>query len=99
MCRAELFPAGRGGARMKIRKAGRGKDENPRVSLGRGGAKKHVNQLIQNFDKSALIVTGGLYYSMVLSPAGFVNFCGRGKACFLRGGASIPGVWAVMPFD
>ena len=87
MCGAELFPKGRG------------EDENPRGGLGHGRAKKHVNQLIQNFDKSALIVTGGLYYSMVLRPAGFVNFCGRGKACFLRGGASIPGVWAVIPFD
>ena len=33
--------------------AGRGKDENPRGGPGRGGAKKRVNQLIQNLDKSA----------------------------------------------
>ena len=54
MCGAELFPAGRG------------KDENPRGGAKmkirgavRGGAKKRVNQLIQKFDKSAYIVTGG----------------------------------------
>ena len=34
MCRAELFPAGRG------------EDENPQGGPGRGGAKKNVNQLI-----------------------------------------------------
>ena len=43
--------------------AGRGDDENPQGGVGgtkmkmrgaaRGGAKKHVNHLIQNFDKSA----------------------------------------------
>ena len=44
---------------MWIRGAGRGKEENPRGGPGRGGAKKRVNPLIQNFDKSAQIVTGG----------------------------------------
>ena len=39
--------------------AGRGEDENPRGGPGRGRAKKRVNQLIQKFDKSAYIVTGG----------------------------------------
>ena len=34
MCRAELFPAGRG------------EDENPRGGPGRGGARKRVNRLI-----------------------------------------------------
>ena len=34
--------------------AGRGEDKNPR-----GGAKERVNRLIQKFDKSAYIVTGG----------------------------------------
>ena len=33
--------------------AGWGEDENPRGGPGRGGAKKRVNQLIQNFDKGA----------------------------------------------
>ena len=32
---------------------GRGEDENPRGGPGRGGAKKRVNRMIQNFDKSA----------------------------------------------
>ena len=45
--------AGRGGATMKIRRVGRGEDENPRGGPGRGGANKRVNRLIQKFDKSA----------------------------------------------
>ena len=63
MGRAELFPAGRGedenprggagwgGAKVKIRGAGR--DGAGRGGAGRGGAKKRVNRLIQKFDKSA----------------------------------------------
>ena len=49
MCGAELFPAGRGGARKKIRGAGEGENL-------RGGAKECVNRLIQKFNKSAYIV-------------------------------------------
>ena len=48
------------GAGQRRKSAGRGEDENPRGGPGQGRAKKHVNQLIQNFDKSAKIVTGGL---------------------------------------
>ena len=59
MCGAEFFPAGRGGVGRECKSAGRGKDEIPRGGPGRGGAKKRVNQLIQKFDKSAYIVTGG----------------------------------------
>ena len=63
---AELFPAGRG------------EDENPR-----GGAKvkirakKRVNQLIQNFNRSALIVTGGFvlqYGVLIKENITFSNF-------------------------
>ena len=46
MCRAELFPAGRGRARTKIRGAGR-----RWKSAGRGGAKERVNPLIQKSTK------------------------------------------------
>ena len=59
MCGAELFPAGRGGARIKIRGAVRGGAKMKIRGAVRGGAKKRVNQLIQKFDKSAYIVTGG----------------------------------------
>ena len=44
--RGSPFSAGRGGV-------GRGEDENPRGGPGRGGAKKRVNRMIHNFDKSA----------------------------------------------
>ena len=53
--RGELIPAG-AGRRLKYTGRGgvaRGEDENPQGGLGRGGAKKRVNQLIQSFDKSA----------------------------------------------
>ena len=48
--------------------AGRAEDENPRGVPGRGGAKKRVNQLIQNFNRSALIVTRGfvLQYGVLI---------------------------------
>ena len=60
--RGGAFSSGamRGGAGRGQKSAGRGEDENPRGGPGQGRAKKHVNQLIQNFDKSAKIVTGGL---------------------------------------
>ena len=47
--RGEIFPTG-GAVRGR---AGRGKDENPQGGPGRGGAKKRINQLIQNLDKIA----------------------------------------------
>ena len=64
MCGAELFPAGRGGARTKIRGAGRGEGENPR-----GGAKERVNWLIQKFDNSACIVMEifVVYYDVLIN--------------------------------
>ena len=43
----------RGGAFSSGGGAGWGEDENPRGGPGRGGEKKRVNQLIQNFDKGA----------------------------------------------
>ena len=45
-------------------RAGRGEEENLR-----GGSKKRINQLIQKFDKSAEVVTGGilLQYSFIQS--------------------------------
>ena len=51
------------GAGRGWKSAGRVEYKNPR-----GGAKKHVNQLIQNFDKSAWIVTGGfvLQYGVLI---------------------------------
>ena len=50
--------AGRGGARIKIRRAVR----------GGAGQKRRVNQLIQKLDKSAQIVTGGfvLQYGILI---------------------------------
>ena len=45
--------AGRGGKFAGQGGVGRGVDENPRGCPGRGGAKKRLNQLIRNFDKSA----------------------------------------------
>ena len=53
MCGAELFPAGRGEDENPRGGVGRGEDENPRGGPGRGGAKKRVDQLFQNFGKSA----------------------------------------------
>ena len=57
MCGAELFPAGRGGARTKIRGA------------RRGGAKECVNRLIQKFDNSAYIVMEifVVYYDVLIN--------------------------------
>ena len=56
--------AGRGGARTKIRGAGRGEGENPR-----GGAKERVNRLIQKFENSAYIVMEifVVYYDVLIN--------------------------------
>ena len=62
---------------MKIRGAGRGEDENPQGGLGRDGAKKRVNQLIQNFNRSALIVTRGFvlqYGVLIMENITFSDF-------------------------
>ena len=54
--------AGRGGARTKIRGAGRG-------GAGRGGAKERVNRLIQKFENSAYIVMEifVVYYDVLIN--------------------------------
>ena len=62
---------------MKICGAGRGEDENPRGGPGWGGAKKRLNHLIPNFDKSAKIVTGGFvlqYGALIKENITFYDF-------------------------
>ena len=59
----------RGGARTKIRGAGRGGAGRRWKSAGRGGAKERVNQLIQKFDNSAYIVMEifVVYYDVLIN--------------------------------
>ena len=54
--------AGWGGAKVKIRGAGRG-------GAGRGGAKERVNRLIQKFENSAYIVMEifVVYYDVLIN--------------------------------
>ena len=51
--------------------------ENPQGGPGQGGAKKRVNQLIQKFDKSAEMVTGGFvlqYGALIKENITFYDF-------------------------
>ena len=57
--------AGRGGARMKIRGVGRGEDENPRGSPGRGKKSAQINWS-KDSTKVRKLLLEDLYYSIMI---------------------------------